>query len=67
MLINVMLIKKKYVHSIQGAIAGITQKSSVAAFPLLSFQKQNGWVKRSENNMKDIIGISVDYWHVHLR
>ena len=26
-----------------------------------------GWLKRSENNMKDIIGISVDHWRVHLR
>ena len=45
----------------------ITQKSSVAVFPLQSFQKQNGWVKRSENNMKDIKGISIAYWSVHLR
>ena len=27
--------------------------------PLWSLQKQNSWVKRSENNMKDIIGISI--------
>ena len=35
-------------------MAGITQTRSAAAFPLLSILKQNGWVKRSENNMKDI-------------
>ena len=45
-------------------MAGITQKSSVAAFPLWPF---NGWVKKSENSMKKIIGISVAYWRVHLR
>ena len=48
-------------------MAGITQKSSAAAFPLCSFQKQNGWLKRNENNMRDIIGISVAYWRVHLK
>ena len=47
-------------------MAGITQKSSVAAFPLWPIQKQNGWVKRRENNMKDIIGISIIFWRVHL-
>ena len=36
-------------------MAGITQKSSVAAFPLPSLVKQKDWVKRRENNMKDII------------
>ena len=40
----------------------ITQKSSVVAFLLWSFQKQNGLLKRSENNMKDIIGLSIAYW-----
>ena len=35
-------------------MARITQKSSVAAFLLCNLHKQNGWVKRSENNMKDI-------------
>ena len=48
-------------------MAGITQKSSVAAFLLRSLQKQNGWLKRIENNMKDIIGIAVVYWRLHLR
>ena len=33
--------------------------SSVVAFPLWSLQKQNDWVKRIENNMKDIIGIPI--------
>ena len=37
------------------------------AFILRSLQKQNGLVKRSKNNMKDIIGISIAYWRVHLR
>ena len=41
-------------------------KGSAAAFPLLPLQNQTGLVKRSENNMKDIIGISIAYWHVHL-
>ena len=41
-------------------------KGSAAAFPLSSLQNQTGWVKRSENNMNDIIGISIAYWHVHL-
>ena len=45
----------------------ITQKSSVTAFPLWSLQKQNGWVKRSESNMEDIIEVSIIYWRVHLR
>ena len=27
------------------------KKISVAAFPLWSLQKQNGWVKRSKNNI----------------
>ena len=44
----------------------ITQNSNVAAFPLCSLHKQNGWVKRSQNNMKDI-EIPNAYWHVHLR
>ena len=48
-------------------MAGITKKSSVTAFPLWSFQKQNGWVKRRGNNMKDIIEISIAYCHFHLR
>ena len=52
---------------IYGAIAGITQKSAVAACPLRSLQKQNGLIKRSENNMNNIIGISIAYWRVHLR
>ena len=26
-----------------------------------------GWVKRSDNYMKDIIGISIAYWRLHLR
>ena len=30
-------------------------------------EKQNGGVKRNENNMKDVIEISIAYWHVHLR
>ena len=45
----------------------ITQKSSVAAFLLCSLHKQNGWEKRSENDMKDIIEISIAYWHAYLR
>ena len=50
-------------------MAGITQKSSAAAFPSWSLQKQNGLLKRSENNMKDIIGLSIayfaySYWHI---
>ena len=48
-------------------MAGITQKSSVAAFPLWSLQKQNDWLKRIENNMKDIIEIAVFYRRLHLR
>ena len=31
-------------------MAEIKQKSSIAAFPSWSFQKQNSWIKRSENN-----------------
>ena len=46
-------------YLISGEMVGITQKSSVDAFPLWSLQKQNGWVKKSENNVKDIIGISI--------
>ena len=48
-------------------MAVITQKSGVAAFPLRSLQKQNGWLKGSESNMKDIIGIHIAYQRVHLR
>ena len=40
-------------------MAGITQKSSVTAFPLWSLQRQNSWVKRSGNNMKYTEGISI--------
>ena len=29
--------------------------------------QQNGWVKRSENNMKDIVGTPTAYWRVQLR
>ena len=36
-------------------MAGITQKISVTAFLLWSLQKQNGWVKAKENNLKDTI------------
>ena len=54
------------IYSILGVMAGITQKNSVAAFLLWSFQKENGWVQRSENNMKNIMGISIAYWGVHL-
>ena len=47
---------------------GITEKSSVAVIPLWSPQKQNSWVKRTENNMKSIVGISVIvYWRFYLR
>ena len=43
------------------------QKSSVASFPLWSLQKQNSSVK-GENNMKNIVGISViTYWRFYLR
>ena len=45
----------------------ITQKGSVAAFPLCTLHKQNGWGKRSESNTKDIIDVSIAYWRVHLR
>ena len=48
-------------------MAVIAQMSSVAVLPSWFLQKQNGWVKRSENNMKDVIGISIVYWLVHLR
>ena len=47
-------------------MAGVTQKSSVAALPLWCLQKQDGWVQRSKINMKDIIGISIASWLVHL-
>ena len=47
-------------------MAGITQKNSVATFPLWSLQKQNGWVQRNENNMKNIMRISIAHWGVHL-
>ena len=44
-------------------MAGITQKSGVAAFPVWSHQKQNSWIKKSENSMKDFVGISIiAYW-----
>ena len=29
--------------------------------------QRNGWVKRSENNMKDIVGTPIAYWRVQLR
>ena len=45
----------------------ITQKSSVAAFPLRYPQKQNDWVKRRKNNMKDVTGAYIAYWRFHLR
>ena len=48
-------------------MTGIMQKSSVAGFPLRSLQKQDGGLKKSKSNMKDIIGISIAYRHVHLR
>ena len=37
-------------------MAGITQKNSIAAFPLWSPQKQNGRAQKSENDMKNIWG-----------
>ena len=49
-------------------MARIAQKSSVAAFSLWSLQKQNSWGERSENNMKDIVGIFIiAFWCFHLR
>ena len=48
-------------------MAGITQKSSVAAFPLWFIQKQNGWLKSCQNKMKDIRQISITHWSVNLR
>ena len=45
-------------------MTGITEKNSVAAFLLYSLQKQNGWVQRSENKMKNIMWISIAYWGV---
>ena len=45
---------------------GVIKKSSVAAFPLWFLQEQDGWVQRSENNLKDITGISVAYLRIHL-
>ena len=48
-------------------MAGITQESSATAVPLWLLQKQNSWVKRSENKMKDSVGIStITYWRFHL-
>ena len=48
-------------------MTGITQKSSVAAFPLWFLEKQKSWLKR--NKKKDIVGISIiiAYWRFHLR
>ena len=48
-------------------MVGITQKSSVAVFPLRPLEKRNSLLKGSENNMKDIAGISIiAYWRFHL-
>ena len=48
-------------------MAGITQKSNIAAFLLRPFKKRNSLLKGSENNMKDIVGISIiAYWRFHL-
>ena len=47
-------------------MAVMTQKNSAAAFPLWSLQKQNDWVQRSENDMKNIMGISIAYRDVDL-
>ena len=35
-------------------MAGITQKSRAAAFLIVIPLKQNGWIKRSEKNMKKL-------------
>ena len=48
-------------------MAGLRQKDSVASFSLRSLQTQNGWVKKSESNIKDITGITIAYWCVHIR
>ena len=48
-------------------MAGVKQKSSVATFLLWSLQKQDGWVQRSENNIKDITEIYIASWLVHLK
>ena len=42
-------------------------KEQCSCISLVIPLKQNGCVKRSENNMKDIIEISIAYWRVHLR
>ena len=42
-------------------------KSSVATFPLWSLQKQDSWVQRSENNIKDMTEVSIAFWLVHLK
>ena len=44
----------------------VNTKNSAAAFPLRSLQKQNGWVQRNVNNLKNIMGISIAYWGVQL-
>ena len=48
-------------------MVGITQKNSVAAFLMWSLQKKNGWLKRTERNMKDITEISIASWRSPLR
>ena len=50
-------------------MAGIIRKNSEDAFHAdhTFLWKQNGWIKGSENIIKDIIGISNACWHVHLR
>ena len=45
----------------------ITQKGSVAAFPLWSHLKTELLGKKSGNNFKDIIGISIAYCLADLR
>ena len=48
-------------------MAGITQQSSATAFPFLIPLRREWLSKKRENKMKDIIGISITYWRVHLR
>ena len=46
----------------EGAMVWITQRSSVAAFPLWSHLRIEWLGKKSENNLEDIIGVFIAYW-----
>ena len=48
-------------------MAGDNTKEQCSCISIVVPSKTECLLKRSENNMNDIIGLSIAYWRVHLR